>query len=559
LIRRRGSFAHDQGGATTIIVALSLTVLLTFTAMGIDIGSLFLQARRLQGMADLAAMAAANDLPHASAAAEGAVGVNHWQAPMTMQVTTGVYSARRAVDPSLRYAAGAPSPNAARVVLNSRADLTFGRLILGRDFVPITRTATAARGDLTSFSIGSRLASLQGGVANALLSSLTGSNVNLSVMDYNALAHADVGLFDYADALRTHLSLTGASYDKVLSSQVTARQALSVLADLLDDRGQDAGAAAIRKVATAVNESTPADLAGLIDAGPYGDQDHVAGGKAAGIQLNSLDMANAILTASQGGRQVKLDLGATVPGLASVTVWLGIGQRAANSSWLAVNDDGSTTVETVQTRLYLDTKVLPVAGVLGLAGVSAVRAPLLVELAAAKARLGDAVCTQDQAGRSATLLVQPSIGHASIADIDTSKINDFSRSLVEQPATLVDLLILKAGGQARIDVGGSTWQSVRFTQTEIAAGATKSVDSNDIVQSMVSSLLGKLQLSVQVLGLGLVLGKSALTSAVSATLAKAATPLDDLIASLTNALGVHLGQADVRVNGLRCKVAALVA
>jgi uncharacterized membrane protein len=553
-------FGADRGGATTIIVGLMLTVLLFMVALAVDVGSIFLQSRRLQGMADLAALAAARDLPRAQAAAQAAVTANDWSAPMTVAVSTGVYSAQKSLDPTVRFTAGAASPNAARVVLTSRADLTFARILIGQDYLPISRSATAARADLTSFSIGSRLAGLQGGVANALLSGLTGGSVSLSVSDYNALAQADVSLFDYADALRTHLSMTGASYDKVLSSEVTTPEALGVLAQLMDDHGQDTGAAAIRKIAAAANATMPAELGKLVDLGPYGDQDHVAGGKGAGVQFNALDLTNAMLTVSQGGRQVKLDLGASIPGLTSATVWLGIGERAETSSWLKVDDTGEAMVETTQTRLYIDAKVLPVGSVLNLAGLASVHVPLLVELASAKAKLSSADCTTDLASRSATLSVQPSIGHASIADIDTAKINDFSHSLSEQPAALISLLkLVTISGQARTDIGGADWQAVRFSQAEITAATIKTVNTNDIVQSVMSSLLGKLQIDVQVGPLGLLLNKTALASAATTTVSQAAAPLDGVLDSMMDLLGVHLGQADVRVNGLRCKDAALVA
>ncbi len=60
-------------------------------------------------------------------------------------------------------------------------------MILGRNSVTVTKRAVAARpgGPPTAmFSIGSRLASLDGGLANSLLSALLGSRVSLTVMDY---------------------------------------------------------------------------------------------------------------------------------------------------------------------------------------------------------------------------------------------------------------------------------------------------------------------------------------------------------------------------------------
>jgi uncharacterized membrane protein len=48
------------------------------------------------------------------------------------------------------------------------------------------------------------------------------------------------------------------------------------------------------------------------------------------------------------------------------------------------------------------------------------------------------------------------------------------------------------------------------------------------------------------------------TTALNSTLSTVATPLDGVINSLTGLLGLGLGEADVRVNGVRCNAVALV-
>ncbi len=49
-----------------------------------------------------------------------------------------------------------------------------------------------------------------------------------------------------------------------------------------------------------------------------------------------------------------------------------------------------------------------------------------------------------------------------------------------------------------------------------------------------------------------------MTAAVNSTLAAVATPLDGVVNGLTGLLGLGLGEADVRVNGVRCNAVALV-
>src|SRR3546814_5555203 len=84
--------------------------------------------------------------------------------------------------------------------------------------------------DVCSSDLGSRVAAVHGGIANALLSALTGSTVNLSVMDYEALASADIDLLAFSEALRTELDADVLTFGQTLDSQVTLPQALSALA-----------------------------------------------------------------------------------------------------------------------------------------------------------------------------------------------------------------------------------------------------------------------------------------------------------------------------------------
>src|SRR5690606_34526792 len=101
-----------------------------------------------------------------------------------------------------------------------------------RDSVVVSKSATAALPGgppSAAFSIGSRLASLDGGLANALLSGLLGGQVSLTVMDYRALADARVNLLQFSDALATELGVTAGDYDALLAHQVQAGQMLSAL------------------------------------------------------------------------------------------------------------------------------------------------------------------------------------------------------------------------------------------------------------------------------------------------------------------------------------------
>jgi uncharacterized membrane protein len=543
---------RDERGSVAILTAASVGVMLASAALAVDIGSIYLQSRKLQGMADLAAMAGARDIPSAEAAARSTVEINKLGAPVSSTVATGRYDADPAKAQGARFTPGAASPNAVRVELEAEADLFFGRAIIGKTKVPIRRQATATRAELASFSIGTRLASLDGGVANALLTALTGSKVSLSVMDYNALAGADLDLLDFADALRTKLSLEGASFDKVLAANVSTGNALSAASEVLGAAGKVQAAAALNKIALSAAGLGPAKLDALIDLGPLGAQDKVVSVNATKVEVSALDLANAMLLTANQNRQVQLDLGAGVPGVADLKVFLGVGERPNNSPWLTLNDANVAVVRTNQARLYIRAQTL---GVLGVLGAKPVTLPILVELASGEARLAAIDCPATAASNRVALDVRPSVGSLAIADINTSKLNDFKSEVARSPGTIVDLPpLLKVTGLADVQLGGQSWNRVEFSRADIDSGTIKSVKTSDIAKASLTSLIADTQLTVKLIGLPLSLDLSILSALTSL-----GGPLDGVLNTLTALLGVRLGEADVRVHGLRCHDAVLVA
>ena len=548
------AFRGDRRGAISVITAVSMTMVIALCALAIDTGSVFLQTRRLQGVADLAAMSAANDMVRAQVAAEATVAANGdgWRKPLKVQVTKGRYAADSTVPVAQRFQPASVDPDAARVSVSGEADLFFGAALVGRSYMPIQRQATAARADLASFSIGTRLLSLQGGLANALLSGLTGSQVNLSVMDYNALIATDVTLFGYLDAVKTRLNLQAATYNDVLKADLTTGQALQALADALNSAGDTQAAAATRSLAISAGNGSKAHLDALVSLGPYGGQDHVSGGQSATVALNAMDLTQALLQVGQGARQIKLDLGATVPGLADVDIWLAVGEPLNNAPYMTITRDKSVIVRTAQTRLYIDVKLLG-SGVLG--GLAKVHVPVLVELASGEAKLKAIDCVQ----KTTALEVKPSIGSLKIGDIDIARLDDFKHPLTVTATNLVQAPLLKVTGKSDVAIGGLAWQTVNFTEADVKARTIKTVKTNDALAAATTSLLTNLDLDVVPLGLSLGLGDSIVLAALKPLLATVAVPLDGVITSLTSLLGVGLGEADVRVNGLRCGAAALVA
>lgn len=543
----------DRSGAASILTAGMLIVLAGAAALSIDLGSIYVRSRQLQGAADLAAMAAVENLSNAERTAHYSLDAS----PIALNVSSatlslGRYAADGHTAIEARFREGVANPNAVRLTVRASTPLYFASLLVGRRTTDIERSATAARAQLASFQIGSRLARLQGGVPNALLGALTGSQISLSVMDYQALADADIDLFDYLGALRTRAHLQGATFDKVTSAQLETTLAIAAIGDVLTPTDRAHALEPLTRLAEAPGLQRYVDIAALFALGPYGAQDTASPGQGRRIAISALDIATAVLETANGERQLKLNLSAAAPGLAKVTGWLAIGERPNNSPWLAISDSGDVVVRTAQMRLYLESEI----AVAGLSGVARIRAPILLEAASAQAKLTAIQCGASAQSTGATISVAPSIGQIILGDIDTAKLDNFKTPLSPKPAKIVDTLLLTVEGAANTSLGGELWTPLSFSASDIVERKVKTVATRDLAQASVATLLGNTTLTGKALGLGVNVGPVLAT--VKPALTQAAPPIDALFNDITDFLGLHLGEADVRVNGVRCNGAALV-
>lgn len=531
-MRRRG-FVRDERGGIAIMAASAGGLFCVLAAITADLGSIALDGRTLQGAADLAALSAARDLDRAQLAARATAEAN--LANVTTRTVTGLYRADPAVAPEARFTAAPSGANAARVTLSQASPLYFGRWILGKDSIVLTRTATAAKAvepPRAMFSIGSRLASLDGGAANALLSGLTGSTVSLSIMDYNRLADARVNLLGFSDALASDLGMRAGDYDSLLEHRVDAGRALRVLKELAGDQA-DSTLSKLTGAAAGVTFRV-GDLIGVeADAGKG-----LAEGLDASVSVMDLVMA---MLETGGDRQVALDLGAKT-GLAALNVSLAIGERPNHSPWITVTGTGSPIVRTAQARLYVKARTAQ-----SLSGLAQINLPILIELASSEAKLNAIDCDPD----TVELGVRPGLVSAKIGQIDESRLGDFKRALSPTPATLLNVLgLVKLTGRADVEIADTGFRSVRFSAADIDAQRIKTVTSNSLATGLINTLIQRLDVTVQVIGLGIGLG--GIVQALGVLLTPLGPVLDGAINPLLDLLGLRLGQADVRVHAVTC-------
>lgn len=562
----------DRSGNIGTLAALSLPLMIFSLALGVDYGYLTVQQRQLQATADLAAIAAASNVSEAEKAAATYFSLNKLpvlvsgkngvvipaETQLQIKATTatamverGRYSADPAIAPEKRFQSTSADADAARVTMSRRADLFIASI-----FTPepplLSAIGSASRTKIAAFSVGTRLASLNDGILNALLGKLLGTNLSLKVMDYRALVDTDISIHPFLKAVATELNLTAATYEDVLDAGVTMPQLLASMRAVQGLSGPVNSALRAIEQATA-GSKVKLPLSRILNLDPKKGLAVATGGDWE-MSINALQMISSAAALANGKNQVALNVGAAVPGLANVTVTLAIGEPPVETPAHRLGAPGSA-VRSAQTRLAVE---VGVDGLAALAGLK-IKLPLYVEVAASEAKLADIRClggTTTNANVSVDAV--PGIAELAIGKVDPSVLSDFSDEPRVQKAKIVDSALLSIDAMAHGEVKNLGKTRLTYTPTEIAARTTKSVSTRDTLTSAIKSLLGDLDVDVNIKLLNLSLNTSLVTQALASSLTTVTPAIDELLYNLLLVVGVRVGEADIRVTDVRCQRPALV-
>ena len=551
----RKQFRVSDSGSIAIMSALFMSLLLAGAGLAVDAGSLHLEKRTAQSAVDLAAIIAAANLDKPETAARGSIAANHISEVVDIVVTTGRYTADPAVVPSARFQANATPFNAVEVKLKKKGKQYFSQLFSSNPMF-INVVGVAASSAEATFSLGSRLLGVHDGLPNKLLGGLLGGNVSLSINDYNALASADIKMFDFLNALATETHVTAGSYTDVLNSSADVGDVLSAIATVAGHNGDAQAAAAATLLKSHSNAGSLAiPLNKLVNLGTAGAVTLGQSSPGLNAAIAALDMINGAANVANGNKQVSIDLAGTVPGLLSLKLDVAIGEPAQQSPWVKVGQTGAT-LNSAASRIRL---VAQVGGTGLLAGLS-LKLPILINLAPSQARLSNIGCGGgDITNSSVTVATTAGLAETWIGEVGNPAFGDLSLTPVVADAaiankTLLGLSVLKITGKSHIAIGSTYETPLTFDYADIQQLKIKSTSSTDLGGSLVQSLLGGLQLTVSAVGLNLLTVKTDLLSSLSAV----APPIDDVLHTILTSLGVHLGEADVVVHGVRCDGAVLV-
>lgn len=553
--------AGDQGGNISLLFAVFLAAGTAASALAVDEGALYLQRREVQSAVDLAAITAARDPAHgfalarAALAKAGLIAAGESDAELhsggrgtALRVDAGSYQADPSLPVAARFRVGGTTLNAVRIHFRQPGVVYFARSWGAPP--DIAANAVASTTPAVRFSVGSTLAALNGGLPNALLDALLGTDVDFSAVSYSGLLGAKMSLFGFLDALAQQLDISGGTYADVLAASADRGTIARAIAATLT--GADASAA--EALAATLTPSGPIEIGRLVSLG--NDARLAIGtGTLSGddADLSALQMLAATAALSDGRHEADVDLAANVPGLTGLTLSLALGEPQQFAAWFALGPSG-TIARTAQLRLKL---VATLAGGAVLGG-GVVRLPLYLNVAYAEAGVASAACpAAGEPTGSAVIEAQPGVAQLVVGDVADPGFADFAATPAISPATLLNLpRLLKITASGEADIGQMSPTVLDFSVDDIDNGVLHEATTTTIAQSLTTSLLSTMDVHVSLLGLGLSTG--GVTRALASLLAPLGPALDSTIATTLATFGLKLGAADVKVYGVSCSQPALV-
>lgn len=420
-----------QRGSVVVYTAVTLLAILTSAVIAIEMGRIYGTHRQLQKMASMAALDAVREASRCSRT------VAPTQAELVSRVNdsldrNGVLAdiTQITVEPGVVRTEGATSrrflqpttlagATAVRVTLRRQfPDLLTGLLPAQSRFM--VASATAEQPLSGAFSVGSGLASLNGGLLNSALGGLIGANLGL--VDYTGLANVNVTLEQLATALDVDV--------QDLSNPLTLQADAPVLSDSLSGLASSLSGTANASVidllnglaASAAGNNGSTELENLL--GSY----DVTGPSAPVINLLDLVFnlaASTRLDPSGTGAVIPLNLPLTAVSIPNVTtIATALRVLEAPQAGRGRPGDPSATASTAQIRLMIRARVnaqtqvasalnlVLVGGLLGTVTAPPINLGMDVDVAKATAFLDRIDCPRDgvNGGRPVSYLsAQPAV------------------------------------------------------------------------------------------------------------------------------------------------------
>lgn len=320
-------FRQRQQGAVLIMTAGFMLLAVLCLALVVDTGRLYVEKRKLQRVADMAAIEAmardgACNTSTATTYATQSAARNDFVVSGTDTLVTAC--GQVSSNAGLRSVGVTPSggvDNAIQVTVTHPvpASLVVGGLFGNK--IVLSATAVATKGvPLAALKLRTTTATVdssQGALLNTVVGGLLGGSVNVSVLGWNGLIGSQINLFDFLDQLKIDLGLTAGGYNEVLAQNITVGKILDATSTVL---GRDSSTAtstlaalSALKVGAIVNPVTVnlGKILNLQTATPYAGAD---------LGVNVFDLVQGSVQLANGTNALVADVPITLPGFAAANL-----------------------------------------------------------------------------------------------------------------------------------------------------------------------------------------------------------------------------------------------
>lgn len=272
-----------QRGAIGLMAAGTLALALGFTLLVIDTGRLYMEQRKLQRVADTAALEAVSrdgnckSGQSATTYATQSATRNGFTVSADNTLTVSCGTLQTGADNLRAFVVDATKTAAVQVIVSRPVTTSIaagiGALLSGAPVSLTTRldaTAVAAEPKITlaQLSIRSTLLSVdsaRSNLLNPLFSTLLGGNVNLTVGGWDGLVKTDINLLKFMDQLAIELGVSAGNYTALLNTQGSVTKFIKAAANVVNLNGASAEVkTALTNLQVAATGASPIKLGDLL-------------------------------------------------------------------------------------------------------------------------------------------------------------------------------------------------------------------------------------------------------------------------------------------------------
>lgn len=484
--RGAGQLRHGQRGATAVAMMVLLLSLISILGI-VEVGYLYWARRDTQKVADLAALAGAQQLTACTSgntnntAAYGNAYTENGFTKGTLTITCGTWDplANASISDHFSATPSGSKPNAVKVVAQRPVLPILGSTIPQSN---VSAEAVASAQEPTAvFSIGSTLATVSGQSPLGQALSAVGLTIpEASLVGYQGLANATITPSGLLNQLGVQIpaNISAGGLNQLLASSVQAHALIDVLNAVVNAAGQQQ---LLSANATLVNAVTAAigSAPGQVTLGSNGPTSglfaQITAPDSAGVQsalnaqVSALQLISTSIAVATGQHALSGNLSTpanAIPGLNISTAFAVI-----EPPQIGIGGVGATA-STAQVRAFVNVQFnsasIPLVGALLSPLVSiSLNLPIAIDLVNAQATV-TSLCTQTNGSpQTATFNVTSSILQMCVGGITQASAFSTAGSCAQIPITNTNpLLKVTAAGATLAQVGNP------FTLTGLSAGGT---------------------------------------------------------------------------------------